>query len=641
VPLATPVERYSLLGHLDYEFDDNISGFVEASFGRAEGDVLSAQPRSFVPVPTALNNILTIARGNPFLPANLVAQMTALNLPTISVGRISNDIGPARGMSSNETLRVAAGLKGAFGGLNWDLYYQYGKNRHYQQLDNALIVANFRRAVDAVRNGSGQIVCRVNATTITDPACVPFNVIGENRFSPEALDYVTGSSIQRLTTDQHVAALNFSFEPVTLWAGPLSVAFGGEYRRESAFATVDTISQVGGFQTGNVSPIDGKIEVVEGYLELGVPLLRDSVIAKALDLNGAVRRTHYDTSGSVTTWKIGGTWDVVDGIRFRGTRSRDIRAPNMNELFTDPTFTANSIVDPRNSLQTLIQVTGGGNPALKPEVADTYTAGVVLTPSSIIPGLRLSVDYYDISIDGAIGNLGPQNIVNRCNSGLTEFCPLINNGAGLSGTITSVFNGFLNVNKLETAGLDIEVLYNLPLTDLSSKWDGDLTFRAIATHVTKMVTVDAGGRIDRAGQTGVPVGDVGGPSNPYSGGGGVPSWTVDGTIGYQKDPVGITLHGRYIAPGKFGAIFVGPDDPAYDPAAANSISDNKVAGRFYLDLAAQVDVEVGDGRKLQFFGSINNLLDKDPPVAPGTHITNPVLFDVVGRAYKVGVRFAL
>lgn len=313
----------------------------------------------------------------------------------------------------------------------------------------------------------------------------------------------------------------------------------------------------------------------------------------------------------------------------------------MNELFTAPTFVANSVVDPRNSLQTLTQVTGGGNPLLKPEVADTYTIGVVLSPASIIPGLRLSVDYYNISIKGAIGNLGPQNIITRCFNGLTEFCPLINNGAGLSGTITSVFNGFLNVNRQETAGIDIELLYQLPLANLAKTWDGDLTFRTIATYVDKMITFDAGGAFDRSGQTGIPVGDFGGPSNAFSGGGGVPKWTVDSMISLDKDPFGVTLQGRYIAPGKFGAIFVGPGDLGYDPKAANSISNNRVAGRFYLNLSAHVDIDVGAGRKLQFFSTINNLLDKDPPVAPGSHVTNPVLFDVVGRAYKVGVRFAL
>lgn len=641
VPLSTPLERFSVLAHLDYDFSETLSGFVEGSFGRSSGDVLSAQARNFVPVATALNNVLTIARDNPFLPANLVTRMTDLNLASVQVGRISNDIGPARGTSRNETLRVAAGLKGSLGAVDWDIYYQYGQNQHDQSLEGALIVSNFRRAVDAVRNGNNDIVCRINLTTIVDPGCVAFNPIGENQYSQQALDYVTGTAWQDLKTDQHVIAANVAFEPVKLWAGPLSVALGGEYRKETAFATVDDISRVGGFQTGNVPPIDGAIQVYEGYLEVGVPLLRNSVIAEALDVNAAIRRTHYNTSGSVTTWKVGGTWDLVDGVRFRGARSRDIRAPNMNELFTAPSFVANSIVDPRNSLQTLVQVQGGGNPQLQPEVADTYTMGVVLTPTNVVPGLRLSVDYYNIAIAGAIGNLGPQNIITRCFNGLTEFCPLINDGAGLTGTITSVFNGFLNVNELQTAGVDFELLYDLPLSKLSAKWDGDLTFRTIATYVDKMVTIDAGGTFDRAGQTGIPVGDFGGPSNAFSGGAGVPRWTIDGMITLQKSAFGLTFHGRYIAPGKFGAIFVGPGDEGYDPKAANSISNNRVEGRFYLNLSAQYDFNVGDGRKLQLFGVVNNLFDRDPPVAPGSHVTNPVLFDVVGRAYKVGLRFSL
>ncbi|MDB5576385.1 MAG: hypothetical protein JWR80_1561 [Bradyrhizobium sp.] len=639
VPLSVPVERYSLFTHADYALGDNLSAFVELSYGHSRGEIVSAQPRNFVPVATSLNNTITVFRDNPYLPAAFVTQMVNTGQTSVALGRISNDIGPARGFSSNTTWRGAFGLKGDVGPVNWDFYYQYGRNDHDQRLDNALIAANFRKATDAVTNGSGQIVCRVNQVSVTDAACQPMNIIGIGRHSAASLAYVTGSSTQVQVTDQHVAAINFRAKPFSTWAGPVAVAFGGEYRSDRVSATIDAVSAAAGFQTGNTSAANGSNNVKEAYLEVGVPVLRNGPFGTA-DLNGALRRTDYHNSGAVTTWKVGGTWDTPLGFRLRGAVSRDIRAPNLGELFTTQITSTSLIIDPRTSLQTLSQVIGGGNLGLVPEIADSYTVGAVIKPG-FIHGLRLSVDYYDIRIKGAIGNYGAQNIVNRCFAGDASFCALVNNGAGLGASITRVFNGFLNINTLATRGIDIEAAYDLPLSQLQSGWKGNMSFRLMATHVIDMITTDSGGAIDRAGQTGVPVGDLGGPSSPFVGGGGVPDWTLDGFVSYAGDPLGLTLHGRYIAPGKFGATFIAPGDPGYSAAAANSINDNTVDGRFYLDLNTALDVRFGQSRKFQFFFGITNLLDKDPPVAPGAHITNPVLFDVVGRAFKFGARFTL
>ena len=64
-----------------------------------------------------------------------------------------------------------------------------------------------------------------------------------------------------------------------------------------------------------------------------IPVLKDAPFAQELSLNAAARYTDYSTSGGVSTWKVGASWIPVDSLRFRATRSRDIRAPTLNELF--------------------------------------------------------------------------------------------------------------------------------------------------------------------------------------------------------------------------------------------------------------------------------------------------------------------
>src|SRR5690606_26058970 len=204
------------------------------------------------------------------------------------------------------------------------------------------------------------------------------------------------------------------------------------------------------------APIDGKVDVWEGFVEAVLP------VSDTAELNGAIRLTDYSTSGTVTTWKIGADWEPTDWLRLRATRSRDIRAPNIFELFGSPQSSFQSILDPETGAQVLSSVLLGGNTALQPETADTWTAGVVLQPDLGPGALRLSVDYYDIELDGAVSTLGAQVIVDRCAAGSTELCEFVTRDG--DGTITQVLNFNLNLNTLITRGWDIEASYSLPLS---------------------------------------------------------------------------------------------------------------------------------------------------------------------------------
>jgi len=624
VLLKVPVERYSAYGTASYELTDDVKAFVDLSFGRVKGTTLSSTFRDF-------NGSLigNLKADNAYLPASIAQIMQANNIAQATFGRSGFDFGSPKAVSTTKTYRGVAGLEGSLGSnWKWDGYYQYGRTDFRQNISNDPINANLRKAFDAVRTASGSIVCRVNADASTandDAACVPINLIGEGRFTDAAKAYVLGSGFQETRNTQQVAAINLSGELFKLWQDQaVSLSVGGEYRRNTIRGTTDPISAVNGFWVLNGSATNGKQTVKEAYAETVIPLLRDLSFANNLELNGAVRYTDYSNSGSVTTWKVGGVYEPVRALRFRVTRSRDIRAPNLSELVGPQTKSTIGLTDPLTGLQANPVVIRGSNPALGVEKADSFTAGVVIAPSGggFLSRMRLSVDYFDIKVDDAIGLLGAQTLVQRCIQGATEFCPLIVRDA--SNTVTQVSDVLLNANSVKTKGYDIEFDYRQPLGSL-----GDLSLRALATITEDLITTDSAGSLDRAGQTGSRAGTVLG----------VPDYTIDGLAAWTKGPGSLTFHGRYIPSGSYNVSFVGPDADNFAVTLPTSVNNNRVPGRFYLDVAGTLRVAVNSGREFELFGSVNNLLDRDPPAIPSGNLgTNQVLFDPVGRAFRLGAR---
>jgi len=622
VLLKVPVERYSGYVSGTVDLSDSITAFADISYGKVMGTTFSSTFRDF-------NGSLmgAIRRDNAFLPDQVAAIMDTNGIDQFILGRAALDFGRPRGDSKTSTFRAVTGLEGELGGnWRWNVYYQYGQTRFRQDISNVPILANVRRATDAVQAPNGEIVCRVNVdgdATNDDPSCAPLNFFGENRYSAAALDYVLGEGFQKTRTSQHVVAGSISGDLVELWAGPLSVAAGAEWRRNEIEGETDPISAVNGFWVLNGQAVSGSQSVKEAYAEATLPLARDVPFARLLELNGAIRYTDYSTSGSVVTWKAGAIWEPARELRFRVTRSRDIRAPNLSELRGPQTRTTIGLTDPRTGLQTNPTVIRGSNANLVEEKADSWTAGVVFSPSwGFLSRARLSVDYYNIKVEDAIGVIGAQTLVQRCEAGATEFCPLITRDPG--GTILSVQDVLLNANALKTTGFDIELDYTQPLGR-----HGDLSFRFLANIVKDLITTDSAGSVDRAGQTGSRAGALLG----------VPDYTLNGLLTWNHEGSSISLQGRYIPSGIFNVAFIGPDDPDYAVTLPNSVNNNKIPDRFYLDLAGQYVIRTASGTEFELFGAINNLLDRDPPAMPSGNLgTNQVLFDPVGRAFRVGVR---
>lgn len=599
ISLVTPHRRRSLYAMFDYDIADNVRLSLEGSYARSTSNNETTASFSLSPY--------TITQQNAFLPDAVRSTMLTNGITQFQMGRINTDFGYITTDLDAKVYRAVASLDGNFGDTwRWSAYYTYGETRRLDRSLGNVVNARLAAAIDSIADPvTGQPVCRNLAT---NPGCVPINLFGYGSPSAAAIDYVTEDQVVASKIRQHAAALDFSGEPFSTWAGAVSLAFGIEYRRESVSSVADAISLANGFMIGNPKSLAGYYDVKEAYAEAVVPLLRDVPFARLLELNGAVRYTDYSTGASVTTWKLGGTYVPMDGLKLRGTLSRDIRAANLTEMFSISGLSFANVRDPRDGSSPFISSLSAGNPGLAPEKADTWTAGVVLEPA-MLPGLRLSVDYYDIDISGAIGTLTTQNIIDRCFiGGAAQLCDLIELNPDTS--IRHVNNFFVNIQTVQTRGVDAELAYRTALGSDS------LSVRLLGTYVADLVTGDGVTSVDRAGQ---------------AQGTGVPHWTGLANIVYATGPLSLGVSGRYVGGGAFDVTF-GPGD----------INDNSISGRFYINLSAQYDIGRGDGWTMELYGAVKNLLDKAPPIVGSTFqapfATNGALYDMVGRYFTVGAR---
>lgn len=641
-PIVSPTKRYNAMAYATWEATPALTLEFGFNYGHGEGRHRAVPYR---------NTAITIRRDNPFIPRSsdpsldLRTIMDASGLTSFTLGKGFKDIGAGQLVVKNDVYRFVGSGKYEISD-NWsaDFYYQYGRNEFRSDITGGTITSRILNALDATTGIAGAPVCRINADAITtndDPSCVALNPFGSGQGAnfAAAKSYVTANAFQTNKTTQHVVAANVTGSLIELPAGKLGVAFGAEYRSDRVTGDADLNSQRLAFFTGNGSVTSGKIDVAEVYGEAEVPVLRDITFVRELSINGAVRRTHYKRSSDlfpsstvdVTTWKVGGVWAPIDAIRFRASKSRDIRAPNVSELF-GPIASASGILnDPaRGGEQTVVAVTNGSNPNLRPEKADTFTVGVVLQPSGGFLGrFRASVDYYDIKIDDAISTLGQQNIVTRCSQNDALSCSLITRqGGSPTGVITNVRDVVQNVNQLKARGIDFELGYRQPIGAESA-----LSLQILASHVRDLITVDAVGPIERAGQTGLRGGTPAG----------IPDWTVDGTASLDLGPLfTFSTHVRWINKGFYNAAFIGAEQEGFaltGPTGSASSSTNAMPSRTYVDIMSTVKVPVNDKNKLAVYFGIDNLFNIDPPNFPGANGSgNNVLFNPVGRMYKAGIR---
>lgn len=622
-------ERKGAFARLSFELADRLEVFGEASWNRYSGTGWGGAQRN--------EGNIVIRADNAFLPEEVRTLAADLGITQFNLGTSHGDLGGEQGNRETrnwrEVQRYVFGFNGGFDALgtewSWDASYQIGITDTHEEVGTTNN-ARMAMARDAVFHPDTQeIVCR---SSIADPGngCVPYNIMGVNVNGPEVVDYLIDYIWREQTFKQQVGALNVTTNIDNSWFAPIGLAFGVEHRKEEVSGFVPPEYQDGWF-TGNYLPSFGSYDVTEAYLETVLPF------TDWLEVNAAVRGTDYSTSGYVTTWKVGATVDVMEGLRFRATRSRDIRAPNLAELFQAGQRRTNTLIDPFSNdavVQFLENTTG--NPDLTPEIANSWGAGVVFRPQ-FIPGLALSVDYFDIKIDGAIGTVSAQDIVDRCFAGNASFCPAIIRGTNSSGVevITELRNSPFNFSSERARGLDLEASYNVPLDEVVASWDGSLSLRAIASHYIELVS-DNG--ID-------PPTDAAGQNS----GGGVPSWIYRLSATYQGERARLSVTGRGISAGVYSNSHI--ECTANCPpssALARTINNNRIDGAFYVDAYLEYALTLDPVRTRAFF-SVTNLFNTDPAIvgqgpSGSAHLnvaTNKGLYDFLGRVFRVGIRFEL
>jgi outer membrane receptor protein involved in Fe transport len=637
--LKSSLERINGFGRIGYDFapDNEIYATVDVGVVKT-----SNQPSPGYGRPS-----LTVQCANPFVPQLVKDRCATAGITQFSFGTSNGSFPDPKVYTDRRQYRFVGGAKGKFDvlGSSWsyDSYYQHSITISNIKVHDIVLQNRYAAAANAITL-NGAIVC-------ADPAaralgCQPINLFGGATPSAAALAYVTpvNGPFQHTRLTQDVVSVNFSGQPLKLWAGPVSVAFGGEYRREFYRVNADPYgagvssispnspaypadpllnSQLGSsWAAGNYKNGHGKYDVYEGFLELDLPLFDSKAIGRA-NLNASGRGTHYSTSGTVWAWKIGGTWTTpLDGIRLRAVTSRDVRAPNLSELFAAPTITTlPNFTDPFRNVGVQAFQNTVGNPNLKPEIARNTELGIVLSRPSWLPGLSLSFDYYNINLKGVVSTLSAQQIVNFCFAGNQAFC----GGFVLNSPVQG--GNFINVQPFnlaswKTSGFDIEASYQWkqPLG-----LPGNFTVRALGTHVTKFL-VDAG-------IAGVAVVDQAGANT-----GNTPYWKWLAVQSYSNDAFSLDVQERWFSDGVFGHQYVVCTTGCPVSTANNPTIDyNKMKGAFYIDIGGSVNI----GKKASLYFKVDNVFDHDPAPSPQTNTgldVNPALYDTLGRIYRVGVR---
>jgi outer membrane receptor protein involved in Fe transport len=628
--LAGPFGRQSLFSRMSFNVTDNAEIYGQVQWTYTSGGTIA--------VPNFQLGSITVPSDNAYLPASIKSQMTAMGVSSLIMGSYNQDLPYLGAKNARLFSRYNLGGDGHFDVFgttwNWDAFYGFSSTNLNVKSPGNVINNNYALATDAVFNpANGQIVCR---STLSNPnnGCVPYDVFGTGVNSQAAINYVIGQGWENSTLRQHTTSASVTGKPLSTWAGPVSFALGAEYRDEETDGIASALDEANGYFAGNYHPTYGSYHVFEGSLETVVPLVNNQFWTRSLEFNGAFRATDYSTSGYVSTWKLGLIWQPIDDFRIRATRSRDIRAPNLGDLYSGGQSGTGTVFDPSNGQTTTINSPVTGNPNLKPEVANTTGLGIVLTPR-FAPGFTASVDYYSIGISQAISTLSAQEYVDRCYQGELYYCAFIQRTNGLISFITLEP---ANVLSQRANGLDIEAAYRLGLASIFSGGRGNLSFHALMNYVYTLETLDTSGSPASFQGAGV---NADGPSAPFA-----PKYRYTASVAYELDPFLFTLTGRGISSGVYNNSYISCTSGC--PAATGNnptIDNNHIPSVTYFDFNLNYQFNANG----QVFFVVENMFNRDPPQIAGSDVSggfydgdgNATFYDRLGRIFHLGVRYRI
>jgi iron complex outermembrane recepter protein len=694
--LMPDVDRNILYTHFNYDINDSLRFTSDLSWGKVDTANLQATPsnislcirpdNAFLPLLDAPSRALLTGAANqavaaaspcgtsgpgttfPWAPAAQNAIITK-DFSTQQLQRIETEA---------EVYRLVAGVTGDIGKSEtwtWDAYYQLGHATRDQIGQDYRTQYRFLMAIDSVINPlTGQPDCRVNVASIPTavypfagmPAsliqgCKPINPFGQT-MSAAAHDYAFDPLEEFNTIDQQVFAGSVSGDLWKGWgAGPMIGAAGVEYRVEELDnltsktrpqAHRDDMSLTFGNDFG------GETKISEAFFEVELPLLADKPGADLWNINTAVRRTHYDNTETrysngavngqhdVTSWKVAMTYDPVEWVRVRASRSLDLRAAGFRELYYQQSIQSGApngrLVNPYTRVandEAFVLLSGSAD--VLPETANTNTFGVVFSPQEWAQGLQFSVDYYEIKLKNGIQRGSSQLVADNCRTATgpnptptqwAALCPLLTFGPNVTvpgDNVASVQAPYYNDAPYEAAGVDFAGNYSFDIGG-----SRQMSIRLMASHALKQQVVIGTARLERdlAGQTGNE-----GFLPDYTS---AAEWSVNLIAGYSSGPLSVTTQGRYTSSGTLDQVSPRRDssDPLYNPLLVNSIVDNSVPAYFTQNVTASYDFMVRD-TETEVWMSVNNIWDKDPPFsAGGTGGINGIFYDTLGRSYRLGVR---
>jgi outer membrane receptor protein involved in Fe transport len=551
--------------------------------------------------------------------------------------------GPRQDDLQHTEYRGIVGMRGELDQTwSYDLYYQYGRTNFAETYRNEFSAARLARALDVVDNPAIpgiQPICRSAqpGAPNADPNCVPFDIFATGQVSPAAVNYINVSGFTRGVVEETVANASITGELGGYglkfpWSeSGVGVALGVEYRKEQLNFVSDLEFSTGDLtgQGAATLPVSGSFDVREAFAEVRIPIVEHNFIEE-LTLTGGYRYSDYQIGGSggggfnTDTYKLQLEFAPVRDIRFRGGYNRAVRAPNIQELFAPQRVALDGATDPCSGRVLTAADTGclvqglrvgqrvapnpaqqyngliGGSRTLSPEIVDTWTAGVVIQPR-FIPGLAVSVDYFDIKVDNTIGTIGADTILATCISTRDPgLCGLIHRNP-VSGSIWLSPDGYVqdltqNIGSLRTKGIDINASYNHRIGGL-----GSLGLSFVGTYLIDLITntgvsvpydcVGFYGNVCSAGVT------SGSPN---------PEWRHQARITWNApDGIGVSLRWRY-----FGSV---QQDQASDNVNlhGNTTPQNaRIPAQNFFDLALSFRLN----EHYSFRLGANNLLDREPPL---------------------------
>jgi outer membrane receptor protein involved in Fe transport len=638
---GSALTTYRSMARVDYDLTEDLHFHTSGIFTHFRQSYTQQNPQ--------FSKVL-VAYGNPYLASVQApyAATIAAQSPTATFQLSKMDLGlPLYNFNANESYyNIDAGLDGKLGGLSWKANFYRTESRLNTRNNAAINLNRFYASLDAVTSG-GKTVCNASLTNATFASCVPYNIFNasdpNNKAAAAYFEQAAWNLQHWITNDFNAEVQGDLFN---LPAGPVRAVAVGEWRRTSLEITtnaspleaidcngiryncVNSVNSVRYLGGGGAAPLPQVAQsVVEAAGEIEVPLLKDLPLIKALTLNGAGRYTHYTTSGGVTTWKAGLVWNVSDELTLRGTRSRDIRAPTLFELYQPAAIGTTSYTDILTGVFNPAQPQlTQGNAALKPEKADTLTFGAVLTPR-FLPGFSLAVDYYKIKINQAIVGIAafqPATWAACVASGYTgAVCslyvrPYAYGSAQYATTAnapTLLLSQSLNIASLTTHGIDFELNYANRIADKP------FSLRALVTYQPQL-------KYDQ-GPSGIV--DVGGAADGIGGLPPIAKWKVVADAKFDPvEQVHVSVRERWRAAlkqhGTASLYFAIPNIPAVG----------------YTDVNIGYDIKPG----INAYLNVQNLFNTKPPVFASTGGQSQMNYlggfaqgdDIEGRYFTVGLR---